>query len=405
MINLTEYIILLEEYSAIKGKQISLKKENKKAAIVSFGGTSLSSDNVRSVDLIYSREMLENEYGRHVDFVSHIVKGDIDNEYCKDITETKLKDYDEVWVYMAPENAFGGILSADGIELFNQICDYNGTLYGIVADPKILPTNYGEFLNNRVKRGVLHTDKGNNRDVTDAKFKRFTKKWDNIIIAFGGINYDKFFNEYEEKKDKGTPSHNFKLPIANNTFKWCEFPVFTYYAKKEKYEEKIKDYPYNRKYDLVYFGNNRGGSRDNKLEKYYDVKGLNNYIIGFNYDGFKYCRHTSNGKYVNHDELFKLICENAYATVVIGDELHDNNFMTVRFFEAMLLDIVGFISDEYDTEHKLIKNKELADFIYVKNSDEVKEKIEKIKKNKSLFDKIIKQERAEVNRIYNEYFK
>lgn len=79
--------------------------------------------------------------------------------------------------------------------------------------------------------------------------------------------------------------------------------------------------------------------------------------------------------------------------------------MTVRFFEAMLLDIVGFISDEYDTEHKLIKNKELADFIYVKNSDEVKEKIEKIKKNKSLFDKIIKQERAEVNRIYNEYFK
>ena len=83
MINLTEYIILLEEYSAIKGKQISLKKENKKAAIVSFGGTSLSSDNVRSVDLIYSREMLENEYGRHVDFVSHIVKGDIDNEYCK----------------------------------------------------------------------------------------------------------------------------------------------------------------------------------------------------------------------------------------------------------------------------------------------------------------------------------
>ena len=30
MINLNEYILLLEEYSAIKGKQIKLKKENKK---------------------------------------------------------------------------------------------------------------------------------------------------------------------------------------------------------------------------------------------------------------------------------------------------------------------------------------------------------------------------------------
>ena len=201
MIHLNEYI-LLEEYSRIKGKEIKLKKENKKAAIVSFGGTSLSSDNVRSVDLIYSREMLENEYGRHVDFVSHIVKGDKENEYCKDITETKLKTYDEVWVYMSPENAFGGIINEDAIELFNQICDYTGTLYGIVADPKIPPTNYGEFLYKRVKRGVLHTDNGNNRDVTDEKYKRFSKKWDNIIIAFGGINYDKFFNEYEEKKIK-----------------------------------------------------------------------------------------------------------------------------------------------------------------------------------------------------------
>ena len=36
MINLNEYILLLEEYSAIKGKQIKLKKENKNGQLSKF---------------------------------------------------------------------------------------------------------------------------------------------------------------------------------------------------------------------------------------------------------------------------------------------------------------------------------------------------------------------------------
>ena len=70
-------------------------------------------------------------------------------------------------------------------------------------------------------------------------------------------------------------------------------------------------------------------------------------------------------------------------------------------FMAILLGIVCLYSLSFNIITYNVEKKAKA----FANGDEVKERVEKIKNNKSLFNKIIKQERAEVNRIYNEYFK
>lgn len=386
--------------------KLNLTKENKKVALCSISGrTSFNSVNVKSVDLWYSKEMLENIYGRHVDVVSALARKEGELEYYKDINKTDLNDYDEVWVYAEPFNAFGGVIADSAITLIEKIANYNNTLYCIVADPKILCTNYAQYLKLRVDAKSLKNENGLYDRMTDNVVEEYTKRWNNVIVAFGGRNYEMLYTKYMDniKTKKDYSPHKCLPTKVDGTYDWVVFPIFDYYALNEKYEDKIKEYSFNRKYDLVYFGNNRGGDRNKKLKKYFDLEDLNVYLIGFDMN-FKNCNHDCHKKYVKHDELFPMICENAYATVVVGDVLHDNNFATTRFFEAMLLDVVGFIDESYDPEHKFIRNEELAKFIYINNGEQLKSRINEIKNNETLFRSIITLEREEVSRIYNEMF-
>ena len=90
-----------------------------------------------------------------------------------------------------------------------------------------------------------------------------------------------------------------------------------------------------------------------------------------------------------------MICD-SYATLILGDKLYNHNTRTPRFFEAMLLDVVAFIYEKYDEEHKFVNNPKLKEFIYVKTPEELKDKIEMIKKNKQLGKDIIALEREDV---------
>ena len=43
----------------------------------------------------------------------------------------------------------------------------------------------------------------------------------------------------------------------NPNYDWAFIPLFEYYAVNEDLDAKLKDYPVERNYDLIYFGNNR----------------------------------------------------------------------------------------------------------------------------------------------------
>jgi hypothetical protein len=162
----------------------------------------------------------------------------------------------------------------------------------------------------------------------------------------------------------------------------------------------LKDYDKsNCQYDLVYYGNNRGTERDKIIKSIFSDNDFKVVTWGYDVDW----ENTTVNKYCSHEELFKNMCTNAYATVIMGDVTHNNNIRTARFFESMLLDVVGFIWCDYDKDKKFVENEELKDFIYFSNNEELKEKLAKIKSDTKFYKHIIELQRKEIKRIATEF--
>lgn len=377
--------------------KIEMNKEPLKAAIVCHGGNrvTLSATNVRSVDFVYLREYLLNVLGRsEVDFVSRKTKKEDDLTYFKDIYITDLNYYDEIYIYNSAYNVFGGIVPSENIELMKQLYNYNGKLWYVLLDPKMPYYDYAQYLKSKLKDGKIKTS-------NDLEFTGFTAEWldswsekvyPKINIAFGGRNYDLYYNTYMNNLNT-KQRKNHKYLSLNPNYEWFFLKLFEYYAIHEKLELKLTNYDFSKKeYDLVYFGNDRQNERNKIIKKLFANPNLKKFFIGFDPE----LENCTVEKYVKHEELFPLIGEKCYASVVVGDILHNGNIKTPRFFETMLLDTVAFISTTYDPNKEFISNEFLKDFIYIDNEEELYEKIQMIKNDEELYRKIIELEREEI---------
>ena len=52
-----------------------------------------------------------------------------------------------------------------------------------------------------------------------------------------------------------------------------------------------------------------------------------------------------------------------------------------------------------------IKNKELADFIYINDANDLQEKLQKIKSDKNLYNRIVELERSEIQNQFGHFKK
>lgn len=377
-------------------KQIEPSKTNKKAGIVSLGTRiSLDSTNVRSVDLVYMREYLLNVIGREqVDFISRRSRKEAGIDYFKDTREVDFNDYDEIYIYNASFNPFGGLFKDEALDTFEQLYSFNGDVIYFLVDPKMPAMDFSGFLRARDKNKTYTFGS----DSKERDYKRYIepeivdgwtdKVWKRMKIAYGGIDYSKYCKIWNDKL-KGKVSYK----TLNEDAEWFNFWIFEYYAVNEELDLKLKNYEkIDNPYELVYFGNNRQNERNKIIKAFFDIPEFKKYFIGFDPE----LENTDTEKYVKHEELFKLMGEKCLATLVVGDDLHNGNERTPRYFEAMLLDVVAFIRIDYDPEKKYIKNEFLRDFVYVSTKEELKERIEQIKNDPSLYRKIVDLERKEI---------
>ena len=385
-------------------KQIEPSKTNKKSAIVSLGTRiSLSSDNVRSVDLKFMREYLLNVLGREqVDYISKRTKKEAGLDYFKDTTETDFNDYDEIYIYNASFNPFGGLFKDEALDTFEKLYTFNGDVIYFIIDPKLAPMDFAGFLRARNKKGdyIFGTDvkvRDFKRHIDPEIVEGWTEKvWKRMKIAFDGQDYEKYCKMW----NSSSPKINGTYKWLNEDTEWFNMWIAEYYAINERLELKLKDYEkVADPYDLVYFGNNRQNERNKVIKELYDIPEFKKYCIGFD----PQLANTDSEKYVDHDELFKLIGEKCLATVVVGDNTHNGNIRTARFFETMLLDVAAFIYIKYDPTKSYVKNEFLKEFIYVSSKSELKEKIEKIKNDKELYKKIVELERKEILDQFSQY--
>ena len=110
----------------------------RKAAIVTFGTRlTLYTAGIRKVGLIYLREYIMNVLGRtQVDYVSKKSGKEAELDYYRDIRDTDLNDYDELWIFHSPFNPFGGVFKESALITFDKMVDYKGEISKITKEIK-----------------------------------------------------------------------------------------------------------------------------------------------------------------------------------------------------------------------------------------------------------------------------
>lgn len=378
--------------------KIEFSKVNKKAAIVGYNTRlTLSSKHVRSTGIAYMREYILDVLHRdECDILSIPHDEDRDRLYYKDIRDFEsgkldINYYDEIFIYNSQFNVYGGVFPVPSIPTMLALIKFNGDLWYMLTDPSMPPTNVGLLVQQKFKycdvpdhvKMIDHTLK----KVTQQDIIDFTKNvYERTNIAFCGLDYKKYYSDYNPEKRVDAR----KIRDTD----WAYFGQHEYYTTREFLDLKLQSPDKeDNSYDFVYCGNHRM-SRDKVLSSvalHKDIKcaivGYGEYITGENVDLYNYMPHV---------DMFNFINKKAYSTIVMGDNWHNNNIITPRFYESMLLNVVAFIWHTYDTERKFVKNKELKDFIYVSSSDEFHDKLQMIKSDKSLFNHLVELERNEV---------
>lgn len=315
--------------------------------------------------LMFREYLLKRENFDEVYFCDKIIRNNADNYV--DIFKTDLNNYDVVYLTNSPANFFGGVIGEDTIEKFRKIGKFNGKLLYVINDPKIY---YVDTSKRALEKGQL----------TEEEYNNFNKKIKEMKVIFTGTDYNLFENLISNK------SNFFKLEFEKN------IPLFEFTFVNYNFNKNVLSFRSEKKFDLVYYGDNRGGYRDKKLKQYLNNEILKTKTIGLRDD---YINNLKLSK-IRNDQLSNEM-QDCYASLVIGDKEHNNNWITYRFFEGILSGVILFIDEDYDINKNYLKNPILQKICYVKSAEDIKKRLEYINEN-NLYNQIIKLQKEELKR-------
>lgn len=257
-----------------------------------------------------------------------------------------------------------------------------------------------------VKKHIVHVVSN-----TDLKQKLFNyDEYDIKILFCGRLFYDKNQDnsklKEERKKIKKIFNNNCKqyyfitdLELYNRNKKFLkkinfinitQSQKFGLYGGLEKlflYNNNFLEFNNNKKEKLIYIGNQRFNKRNDKIKKY--LLQLNADIYG----DWK-CSFMKNYSNYKGKIKFKTVPEKLneywYGLCITDKSYRKNNFITPRFYEYILSNVIVFCDKEYDKDEILIK---YNDFRIVKNVKELEFKINKLNNDKKFRNRILKEQK------------
>lgn len=297
----------------------------------SNGNITLNGVNIKSSEIKYLKLYFESQ-GWEVDLLGSKNR----NNQNKDISKTSLCDYDRIILYPQPANFFGGIVDSCTIDLYEGLKSFNNDLYLFYGDPKIKTLDIYNVIKERQIKDHL------GRTISE------TSKLDNLFSAAKIL----------------TPSSEcFKNKVQLDLFAYMYSCGYIKIQKRKPQKD----------FDFVYFGNNRGGSRNKKLNHLLKESKYKKLVIGFT----PKWKNTKSIKYVRISEL-SLLVESAKYTLIVSDD--DHKWVTPRFYECMSYNCFSFIYHDYPRLDEIIKTKELKDMMVVSSQKDLEEKMKIIDK-------------------------
>lgn len=268
--------------------------------------------------------------------------------------------YDAILIMNSHANYYGGVENKNITDIFRFLAKFKGTLFYLFND-----TNLGF----RQLWTTLRSKKWNYLSEDDVMLKN---KF--VIISQ--------FNDMQLAIDK---NKNCGRVNIGNVYQ-LDFGRLILHNLKSK---MVKN---QSKYDLIYGGSFRGGSRAEKFADFFlNQDDLSVAIYGtMCKDNFKDFKCHKWPEFLGKIDSNKVINQNAlgFSTVVCGDESYADNIVTIRVYESMLADCVTFIDRQFDSKHLISNN----DFVYVSNGKELSEKILALKSDAQLLNNILQDQ-------------
>lgn len=179
-----------------------------------------------------------------------------------------------------------------------------------------------------------------------------------------------------------------------------QFPLFM---------PEIYDVPSNRehnKIDLAYCGSFRGGRRQKDMIHFFFDTGLKTELTGniklqqFNQNWISGKTPPTINKPLKQAEVAEYMGD-VLASVVIADPIYKQHYdIAQRAYENLIYGVVNFIDLTVDPNREFYEDEFMKDYMYIATRQSLVQKINEIKNDKALYDKIISKQN-EIIRNFN----
>lgn len=275
---------------------------------------------------------------------------------------TDINSYDRLIVINGTINFFGGKKNPIVLNSYKLMAEYRNKIYYIFTDGRlgfmqVLPAVRGKEFSSEYKDEDLFVSsdfkvisQGRNLEIAKKAHKKTTERYGKEF-EYDYFPVDRYF------------IHSQELKPANQTIK---------------------------KYDVVYCGSFRAGKRESKMVEFLFDTNLNIKMFGtikekkFKNPKFPWNVAPSFSPKIASNLVIDTNSQ-AIATIVIGDKDYNDNFITVRVWEAMASDAVMLIDEEFDSEHLIIDDPRF----YVKNKNDFETLVNELKTNECLRRELI----------------
>lgn len=311
---------------------------------------------------------------------------DILEEFKHDQSFSKINEgWDALVVVNGNFNCFGGAEESIALDIANYafINNFKNDVFYCLCDPALVLTSN---IYNSIKSKPWASKYSEKLNITRDDIKVITQPFNTKAIA-----------------EKFNSTKNAINVLESNVF---HFPFEKFPLLCES--NFISPVSLDREYDLLYGGTMRSNRRKKKMAKFYygyDPSKLKVEMFG-KIDGEVLSKEAEKqgkkfGPTISGPVNYSLFCKkmsSSIAHVVIGDPLYEESSdVPQRLYESLAANVVTFIDNDLDKEKRVFKSSELSkgefdelvDFLYVKDSSEVSEKLISLKNDRGLLEHIL----------------
>lgn len=291
-----------------------------------------------------------------------------------------LGTFDALVVLNGNVNFFGGAEDKEQLLNYKMINHFYGPVFYLLCDPELT-----------LKQVWPSVSK-----------KSWANNWTEQMLGITRKDIIYISQPYDVEKVLGDLKKNEVVPSRIVHFPFEKFPCLN---------EQLPFNP-NPEVDLSYGGTMRGGKREKKMIKYYfgHPDDITVEMFGkieekdFNLSKFGSPRPPAFTGPVKYDEMLpKMNC--AMAHCVIGDPWYEQiNDIPQRLYESIWSSVITFVDADMDKLRRVYGvDKNLADFLYVNDRQELSEKIQLLKNDPTIRKQILQDQIKAVGFNAKEY--